>query len=192
MKIKLLTLATAAFISSSTLADSLDWNFVEAGYALTDIDGLSGFSPSGLAIAGSKLLDENIFIAASYSMLSDDFRGVDLDIDQVSAGIGYRYGLSSTTDVYVAASYEYFEVSANSGGGSADDSGYGLTIGVRSMLTEVFELSGSIGYVDIDDDSETALSVAAYYYFSDQVSIGAHHSTSSDADTTGVSVRYSF
>lgn len=190
MKIKLLTLMTAAFISTSTLAESPDWNFVEAGYASTDIDGLSEISPAGFSISGSKLLNENVFMAASYSRLSDDFQGIDFDLDQASAGIGYRYGLTPTTDVYVAASYESIEVSAS--GVSYDESGYGLTLGVRSMLTEVFELSGSIGYVDIADDSETGFTVAAYYDLTNQVSVGAHYSASADVDTTGVSVRYSF
>lgn len=194
MKIKFLAIATAALFSTSSMAQSPSWDLIEVGYAKGDIDDISEVSPSGFAISGSKLLGEDVFIAASYSVLSDDFEGVDLDLDQASVGLGYRLGISETTDAYVTVSYEYIEVSASGGGesASADDNGYGIGIGVRSRLTENFEVDGSIGYIDIADESETAIGASGYYYFSDALAVGAHYSTSADVSVYGVSLRFSF
>lgn len=194
MKIQLLAIATAAFFSTTTLAKAPSWDQIEVGYTKGDIDDLSEVSPSGFAIGGSKLLGENVFVLGSYSMLSDDYQGVDLDLDQASVGLGYRLGLNETTDAYVTASYEYIELSGSGNGNSisVDDNGYGIGIGVRSRLTDNFEVDGSIGYIDIADESETAFAVSGYYYFTDAVAIGAHYSSTADVSLYGVSLRYSF
>lgn len=196
MKIKLLAIATAAFFSTATFAQAPSWDLIEVGYAKGDVDdlGLSEVSPRGFAIGASKLLGENVFILGSYSMLSDDRFGVDLDLDQASIGLGYRLSLNETTDAYVTASYEYIELGASANGNSAsfDDNGYGIGVGVRSRLTEKFEVDGSIGFIDIADESETALSASAYYYFTDAVALGAHYSITADVSVYGVSLRYSF
>jgi opacity protein-like surface antigen len=194
MKIKFITLATAALFSTASLAQSPTWNLIEAGYGQADIDGLDELSPSGFAIGGSSLLGENVFIQGSYSLLSDDISGVDIDLDQASVGLGYRYGLTETTDVYASASYEYIELSASGFGASEslDDSGYGLTVGLRSRITEQLELNGAIGYVDIGDESETALGVSGHYYFTQNVALGLTYSSTADVSIYGISLRYAF
>ena len=194
MKIKLATFAAAAFFSTASLAESPTWNLVEAGYGQADIDDISEISPSGFSILGSGLIGENVFIHGSYSILTDDFEGVDLDLDQMSVGLGYRYGLNETTDIYAAASYEYIEFAVSGFGESEsdDDNGYGLTIGVRSRLTEQFEVDGSLGYVDIADESETSFGVSGHYYFTDELAVGLSLSSTADINIYGISLRYAF
>ena len=142
MKIKYLLLVTALSASFSTLAKSPDWDYVELGYASVDINDISEVSPTGISIGGSKLVGENIFLVGRYSKLSDDFQGVDLDIDQSSLGLGYRYGVTDTTDLYAVVSYEYLKAKASSGDINAeeDDNGNGFTAGVRSRLTNSIEV----------------------------------------------------
>lgn len=194
MKIKFITLATVALFSTASLAQAPTWNLIEASYGQADIDGLDELSPSGFAIGGSSLLGENVFIRGSYSLLTDDISGVDIDLDQASVGLGYRYGLTETTDVYTSLSYQYVELSARGFGASEslDDNGYGLTVGLRSRITEQLELDGAIAYVDIGDESETGLGVSGHYYFNQNVALGLTYSSTADVSVYGISLRYAF
>jgi hypothetical protein len=192
MKKQLITLTIATLFSTASFAQaSPTWNLIEGGYGTADIDDLDELSPNGFVVLGSALVGENVFVQGSYSILSDEFSGVDIDVDQASVGLGYRYGLTETTDAYASVSYEYVELSA-SGIASEDDNGYGLTVGLRSRITEQLELNGSIGYVDIADESETALGVSAHYYFTQNVALGVSYSSTADFNVYGVSLRYAF
>ncbi|MFT5675424.1 MAG: opacity protein-like surface antigen [Paraglaciecola sp.] len=194
MKIKYLLLVTALSASFSTLAASPNWDFVELGYASVDIDDISEVSPAGISLGASKLLGENIFLVGSYSKLSDDYQGVDLDLDQSSLGVGYRYGVTDSTDLYAVVSYEYLKAKASSGGSSVDedDSGAGLTAGVRSRLSSSFEVDASIAYIDIGDDSETTFGVGVNYYFTEHFAAGVSYTSSDALNTIGASLRYAF
>lgn len=191
MKSKLLLLAALAMASTATLAETPAFNFIEAGYGTGDIDDLDELSPKGFALGGSFLVSESAFVTASYVSLGDDVFGIDIDVVTSSIGLGYRYSLTDSTDAYAAVSYEYVEADIE-GFGSEDDNGYGLTVGFRSRLTEQFELDGSIGYVDIADESETGIGISGHYYFTPNFAIGVSYSTAADLSITAVSARYAF
>ncbi|HAM19892.1 MAG TPA: hypothetical protein DCP70_15330, partial [Alteromonas macleodii] len=110
----------------------------------------------------------------------------------VSAGVGYRYGLTQNTDFFGEVTYEYvnLDIELDSISGE-DDNGYGITAGIRSMLSEQFELRGAIRYIDIEDD-ETAFEIGADYFFTPQLSFGATYVIADDVDLLGVSARYTF
>ena len=137
-------------------------------------------------------------IRDSYGSASDDIEvfssNVDVDFNTLSVGLGYRYSLSKTTDLFGVLSYEDMEVKASSQGNSESesDNGYGLQIGIRSMLSEKVELSGSLQYLDIADETETAIGVSALYNFTEQFSAGVGYSKSDDVDTITVSAVYFF
>lgn len=189
-KLLLSTLCIAGFSSGAAFAEQAPkWDFVQASYMKIDIDD-TDFEPSGLAISGSALLDQDVFVTGSYAALSEDAFGTDIDFNTMSIGLGYKHSVNTTTDVFGVISYEYAEVEAR--GEDEDDSGFGLTAGVRSMVTEQVELSGAISYIDIADDSETSFSVGADYFMSSEFSLGVAFSTSSDASTTAINARYSF
>jgi len=180
------------FALSPALAGDLSYSFIELGYQKADIDaGLAGIDVDGdgYGIRGSFEVGENWFIPVSYSALSFDL-GVDLD--QLSAGVGYHGELSSGTDFFATLSYLRAEVSA-SGFGSADESGYGATIGVRGMLTDAVELSGSIGYSDLGDGADgTAFGASALYSFTDNFALGFNLGFEEDVTIYGVGARFYF
>ena len=113
-------------------------------------------------------------------------------MDYASAGVGYRYGLTQNTDFFGEVTYEYvnIDVELDSISGE-DDNGYGITAGIRSMLSEQFELRGAIRYIDIEDD-ETAFEIGADYFFTPQFSFGATYVIADDVDLLDVSARYTF
>ena len=157
-----------------------------------DIEDAGDFEPSGFQIQGFKSLNENVYLTGRYGQLGEDVSGVDIDLDYASAGVGYRYGLTQNTDFFGEVTYEYvnIDVELDSISGE-DDNGYGITAGIRSMLSEQFELRGAIRYIDIEDD-ETAFEIGADYFFTPQFSFGATYVIADDIDLLGVSARYTF
>ena len=76
-----------------------------------------------------------------------------------------------------------------------DNSDYepdGLTAGIRSRVTPNIELDGGVSYIDLDDDDDTYLNLAASYYFTPAAAVSVSYRTSDDNDIMGVSARYSF
>jgi len=188
--------AASLLASTCALAEQAPkWDFIQASYTTIEIDEADWIDLSGFGISGSKLINENLFIAASYNNVSDSFHGFKVDITNLSAGIGYRHGLTATTDFYGIASIIAQDVDTyydGEGDDGDDDTGYMLTAGVRSMLTDNFELSGSVAYGDIFDESDTSFALNAFYHFNANLSVGASYAIADDTDTLGASVRYSF
>lgn len=190
--IPFIALTAAPFASN---AKAPNWNYVQGSYITAESDDSEfKIEPDGFGINGSFLVNDNVFLSAGYSSLSDEIYDVDLDLNQGSVGLGYRHGISENTDVFGAVSYEYIELEADSnfGSDSVDESGYGLTVGLRSMVGDAFELNGQIGYIKIDDESETAVGVSAFYHFTEQFSVGGGYTVQDDLDTLSASVRFSF
>ena len=179
-------------LSLNTFAASPSYDFVKAGYVQADIEDAGDFEPSGFQIQGFKSLNENVYLTGRYGQLGEDVSGVDIDLDYASAGVGYRYGLTQNTDFFGEVTYEYvnIDVELDSISGE-DDNGYGITAGIRSMLSEQFELRSAIRYIDIEDD-ETAFEIGADYFFTPQFSFGATYVIADDVDLLGVSARYTF
>ena len=179
-------------LSLNAFAASPSYDFVKAGYVQADIEDAGDFEPTGFQIQGFKSLNENVYLTGRYGQLGEDVSGVDIDLDYASAGVGYRYGLTQNTDFFGEVTYEYvnIDVELDSISGE-DDNGYGITAGIRSMLSEQFELRGAIRYIDIEDD-ETAFEIGADYFFTPQFSFGATYVIADDIDLLGVSARYTF
>jgi hypothetical protein len=196
-KMKKVVLVSALLLSLGTAQaeESPRWDSASISYQSVDIDGdkLTGFT-----ISGSKLLGEDFFVVGSYGNASDDIEiynsSVEVNFNTLSVGLGYRYSISKTTDFFGVVSYEDMEVEASYPGNSESESenGYGLKVGVRSMLSEKVELAGSLQYVDIADETETAFGVSALYNFTDQFSAGVGYSKADDVDTLSVSAVYFF
>ncbi len=191
--------ATSLLASTCAMAEQAPkWDFVQATYATVEIDDASELDLAGFALSGSKLINENFFVAASYQNITDDMvilnSKLNLDLTTLMAGIGYRYSLTNTTDVYGVLSLVNADISASYDGekDGDDDTGYSLTAGVRSMITDSFELSGSVAYVDVFDDNDTSVAVNAFYHFNANFSVGASYAIADDVDTLAASVRYSF
>lgn len=184
-----ISLAATAGLSTSAIADDVRWNLVELGYAQVDVDD-TDIDAKGALISGSFLLNPNIFIAGSYSATSDDVFGLDVDVNQASLGLGYRYPLANNIDAYGIVSYEDVELETD--GGDADGDGYGLSAGLRMMANSQIELDGKIVYKDIEDDSDTGLGLGATYYFNANIGAGINYITYGDFDQIGANLRWAF
>ena len=100
--------------------------------------------------------------------------------------------MSQNADFFATLSYVSAEVSA-SGFGSADEDGFGVSIGLRGMVAEQVELAGSIGYVDLGDAGDgTSIGASAYYNFTEAFALGLFLETDDDVTGYGLSGRFYF
>lgn len=179
-------------------ASGPNWNYIEAAYLSADIDILEqSVKPKGYGVIGSTLVSDSVILSIGYNRVSEDEvlgSNIDATLSQASATIGYRYRTSDTTDLFVMASYLYGEIEGSWDGNSEsyDDNGYGLRVGVRSMVTEYFEASATIDRVEINSESEAVFAVSAYYHFNKQFAIGAGYTIADDVDLYNASLRVSF
>ncbi|AXR07448.1 outer membrane beta-barrel protein [Salinimonas sediminis] len=197
MKHILISAAFATFSFNAFAADMFSagpsWDYVEAGYQQAEIDDAGDFEPKGYALAASKAIGENFFLKANYSDLSEEESGLDTDLSQFSAGVGYRYSATKTTDVYGVVSFERIEIEASAFGESveADDDGFGIEAGIRSMIIDQLELSAAVKHIEMDE-GDTGFVAGANFYITPAIAVGASYEMRDDIDFLGADIRYSF
>ncbi|MFC7002926.1 outer membrane beta-barrel protein [Pseudobowmanella zhangzhouensis] len=190
MRNTLTTLAATStvLLSATAMADGPRWHFVEGGYTTMDFDGYDGgFDPDGFVIKGMTLIAPQIYVHGEYDYMESDLFDENIDVNTLTVGVGYIMPLSTRTDAFASINYERLDVDGN------DPDGFSLDAGVRSMITNVLELSGQIGYLSWDGgDDDLTFKVGAQYYFDPQFSVGASYENLDSYDVTQVTVRYHF
>ena len=189
LKNKCLVLLLLA-VSSPALAD-ISYNYIDLGAQWVEIDDVAGIDVDGdgFGIGGSFEIGEDWFVQLAYGQADFDF---DIELDQWALGFGYHRAMTENNDVFATLSYVSAEVSA-SGLGSADDDGFGIAVGVRSMLSDSFELTGALAYVDLDDGGDsTSLGLEGLYSFNDVFALGLGFEFDDDVTTYGVFGRFYF
>lgn len=182
-----------ALFTSTAFADALNYNYVQLGYAKTDIDidGTSeSFSGDGWLISGSAAINENFHVFGGYNKTGFDFG---IDETDYGLGLGYSKAISDKTDFVATASF--LKAKLDSGDfqmGSVSDNGYGVSVGVRSMVSDKVELAGAIEYVDIADSGDTGLTAGALYNITDTVALGVQGAWSDGASSYGLGFRMYF
>ena len=177
-------------VSTTAMADDLNYNFLSLGYERIELDNDFGFDVDGdgWTIGGSFEVGESWFLFAGYGMGDFDF-GVDLD--QWAAGGGYHLPMADNVDFVATLSYQRADISA--GVLSVDDDGFGASVGLRAMVSERVELNGSVDYVDFGDaGDETSLSGSAWLNLTEQFALGLGVSFSDDATAYGLGGRLYF
>lgn len=199
------TLIAIALIGTSTsaFADSPNWDKIQASYIETDIETPidEDITMDGYAVAGSLSLSDSIFVLANFDSVGDESDFGDVDLDSLNAGIGFNHGITESTDVFATVTYEKLELVGSVddlGSESFDESGYGAGVGIRSMITEFFELSVKADYLDIDDENGIRYDASAFFHLTSNLSLGVGYKLydldeiDQDIDTVAATIRYSF
>lgn len=164
--------------------DGPKYTYLEGGYGWIDIDGLNE-DGDGFNLGGSLGVTDMVFLFVDYADSEFD-NNVDFSLTEV--GIGGNFELSPTTDLVGKVAWVSADLDTN-GFGSLDEDGYGLSLGVRAMMTPQFELNGGVSYIDIDDADDTALEIGAVYSFTDVFAVTANASFGDDFTTYGIGIR---
>ncbi len=187
---RIFLILAAATLAAPAMADGLSYNYLEGGYQRIDLDDdVFDIDGDGFGIGGSFELGRNAFMFASYGTADFDFG---IDLDELSAGVGYHVPVGTNTDFVASIAYVRAEADA-SGFGSVDDSGIGASIGLRSMVTDTVEVFGNINYVDLDDSGdETSFTGGAWFNVTDTFALGVSAGFGDDTTTYGAGARLYF
>ena len=195
MRSKLLSAVVAASLglASAANAEGPSYSYADLAYVSTDDGGDEELN--GFALRGSVEITDQVFLFGTYTDQSADSGGADVDYTTYRIGGGYAWSLSDTADLYGKLGYVSAEAEVNVpgfGGGSVDDSGLLLGVGLRGRVANVFELEGSVNYYDIDIGDETSLGLAGRWFFTEQFSAFAEGEFGDDLTTYGVGMRWNF
>jgi hypothetical protein len=187
-------LRTIGFISLLTLAapamaDGPNYNYIEGSYQRVTLDdGFIDVDGDGFGIGGSVGIGDNWQLIGGYNSTDFDF-GVDLD--QLLIGGGFHTALTPNTDF--VANLAYIRLDASAFGQSFDDDGYAASVGVRSMVSDKFELAGFVQYADLSDSgNDTSVRGEAWYNFTQSFAVGLNVGTAEDVLTYGIGARVYF
>jgi hypothetical protein len=182
------TLAALALIPPAFAQDGLSYNFLELGYANSEIDDLD-VDGTGFGVRGSYGFTSNFHGFASY--LDEDY-DFDIGVSQFEAGAGFNTSLTPKIDFVGTLSFVNLSVDVP-GGGNADDSGLALGVGLRGRLSEAFELRGEVKYAEFDDaGNDTTFGVGGRYYFTPMFAVGADLGFNDDGTSWMLGGRFDF
>ena len=195
MRVALVALfASLILVAQPIRAQDVSYNYLDAAYARVDIDDYSEDADGYLLRAAFEITD-NVFLFGGYSDLTVDLRGFDvflgetIDLREYDFGVGYAWPVGYASSLYGKLSYvstesEFF-------GGSFDDDGYGLALGLRTRPAMHVELEGYVDYVDLSDlGDETSFGAAARFFVTPQFALGAEVVFSDDATSFGGGFRW--
>jgi hypothetical protein len=183
------SLFLALFVFSATAAaEDLNYNFIQGSYGQIEVDDVD-VDGDGFGIEGSVALTDRFHLFGGYTTADMDF-GVDLN--QLEAGVGFNSPISETVDLIASLAYVSAEVEIP-GFGSTDDSGYGLGLGLRAMVTPVLEVNGDIQYVDFGDGGDdTGFGAGFLYSFTERFAAGLSGDWSDDFSSYQLNARMLF
>ena len=184
----------ALALADGVQGNGLTYDYVGIGYAQVRPTTTLRGSLTGIALEGSKLIHENVFIQGSYldtSAAKWKFRGTeyntDWDYQQTQISVGYRQALEANTDLIVTAGFvngkSRIERVTNT-----SDRIFPVTAGVKSRLTETLQgsaegliVEGNFGYL-----------FNLQYKISDLYAIGGYLRHDKDSDVYALTVRMMF
>ena len=189
--LRYLSIGALMLSSATAMAEGPSYSFIQANYQEVDIDIGGGFDAdgNGYGVAGSVAINDSWFIFAGYA--ASELESI-VDLDEMKLGAGWNSAISEKTDWFVTLAYIDLELSA-AGLGSVSDSGFGASVGVRSMMNPNFELHGSLGYSDLGDGGDgTAVTAGLWYTVAGNLALGLGAEVGSDVTTYGVGIRLYF
>jgi len=182
----LITAIAATFVPGVVLADM---NYSNFEISMLDVESDSAnVDGDGFAFAGSYELNDKFHLFGEWQDQSFDFG---IDGRSLEVGGGYTHSFSSTLDF--VGTLSYVDAELKQGSFTADDDGLAVGGGVRTQLSDSFQLDASLKLVDFDESgSDTGYEIGGRYYFNDSMAIGASADFTDNADTLRLGFRWEF
>lgn len=190
-----LALTAAAF---SAQASNLDYSYVEGAYSKLDVGPgkLDGFS-----IDGSLEFNDSFYGFAGYQNNDQSPPEIsiytDIILEEYNVGAGFRKSINDKTDWISELSY--IRNSGNIGNSlfKINDNGYRIATGVRSLVSDKFELNGKVNYTDAGDFGDGfGVGIGGVFRVNDSFGITAGYDyadrSGSDLNGWNLGARFSF
>ncbi len=184
-------IAVLMLSGAAALADGPSYSYIQAAYEEVDVDFGGGIDADGdgYSVGGSVAIGDSWFVFAGYG--TSDLESV-VDLTVLTIGGGWHTSIAPNTDFFAALGFADGEIDL-SGFGSEDDTGYSVEVGLRSMVNEKLELTGSVSQVDFDDFGDgTTINAGLWYTLSGNLALGLGASFEDDVTSYGAGIRLYF
>ena len=177
----------AASVPTAVLAEMRYSNF-EVSFVDVELDGIANVDGDAWQLAGSYELNSRLFLHGEWQDQSFDFG---IDGTALEFGAGLRHALNPSLDL--VGTLSYVDVELELAGVTADDDGLALGGGIRSHVSDSFEIDAGLKWVDFDNSgSDTGIEVTGRYYFTDTLAVSFGTDMNDSADTLRVGFRAEF
>ena len=186
MKGLVLSYAILSLLSFNALADAPSFDFIEAGYRNAfKADDLDGYE-----LNGSFELGESFYLNTSY--LSEGDKSV-IHTDSYFFGAGYKRKLSNSSVWFTQISYAKVDREINLLGFESDttNKGHQLSLGVKTNISEQWELSAATNFIDINS-KDSFVELGALYHFTENAGIYFKVDSKFEESTYATGLRISF
>jgi hypothetical protein len=165
---------------SPALAQDVRYSWFEMSFVGQDVDrdgsltdivlgqtvDVSASDGDGIKFRGSVGTWKNLFAFLDYSSSDIDVDALvsnalgqfpaedEFDFTTVRAGVGLKWSLTTTTDIFGALSFDSTDFDFGSFAGEnfdTDDQGVGVTLGIRSMFRDKIELRAHVRHTGVGD-----------------------------------------
>ena len=192
-------LAGSLLIGMSTsfaLDDSdLQYNSIALGYNSSSVPGYSQ-KINGTGVSGSYLVNNNVFIGGGINDATFSPPGyTQVKYSTVDLGVGYRYGISRTTDLTTTVDYSSTDITE---AGYIGVTQYGKTIGfgIRSLVAPNVELGGYVNFenyqnqttnsnIALTSGTATQIGTGIRFFISNEFAVRAAYGYSSSNSSNG-------
>ena len=171
-------------------------SFDKLGVSYINYD-LDGETLNGAGLQFNRHINQDWFLDVNYIYATDDYTisGVDVDAtaNTLYGNLGFKFYQMNNTVAYASGGLVYSEIDVDSGVGgyNEDDTGWNAQIGMRTRLTDAFEVDANVRHVDIYDDSDQEWSLSGQYYITNEFSVGLGY-TLVDSDNSSVALSGNF
>lgn len=163
------SLATAPAFAAADSINHLDGYYIPSA----DIElGGGEDDGDGFGVKGRAQFTDQLFFTGEYQAVEYD--DSDLEFDQLRGGIGFFAPVSPDVRWNVRGEFVRVETDVP-GGGSDDETGFGVHGGLEALLTPRFSVHGSVGYLSIDDTDGPEFLVGGRFQASHNVSVFADY-----------------
>lgn len=176
-----LVLAHGLVEAQTPQSPSLPYNLAELRFVDVDQNGGDGFR-----LAGSYRISGNWLILGGLTELEFN-NGIDWTTIEFGGGYVWPY----RPDWDLVANVRIVSTDVDFPLGGTDDTGLGITGGVRGMIAPQFEVRGSVNHVTVGDD-DTYLEFAGDYHFTRNFAAGLSFDVGGDLDAWSVGARWFF
>ncbi len=185
---KMLFLLAGLLVQGVAIAQTVekkqtDLSYTYAELRFVDVDFRGG---DGLRLLGSYALQNDWLIVGSLTTLDFDNN---VDITTLELGAGYIWKYSDDFDL--TSTLRIVSTDIDAAGVSTDDTGFGLSAGIRGLLSPEFEIRGSVNHINLDN-SDTYLELAGDYYFTENFAAGVTLEFAGDTDAFTIEARWYF
>lgn len=192
--IKVISIISILFFTTSAYARQISYSYVQGVYAsLTDSSLGTDVNGTGIELAGSFAVAKNIAVTAGYVNESyDRIFGIKVTGNGFTAGITAHTSIAPNVDVYGNFSAIHEETKVDNGITSTtnSDTGNAISVGVRGMVNNQFELGLSATRTDIYSTTTNSYALDALFYVNEKVAIGAGYQSSDNFHAYLLGVHY--